>query len=413
MQAWLQYLKTRGVLEDFSAGLDSFEGPLSAYLGFDPTAPALHIGHWIGICFLKRLAEQGITPMALVGGATGMVGDPSGKSSERSLLERHEVLDNSKKIIRCLAHYLPGVCIVNNADWFQEFRLIDFLRDIGKHFRLGQMLAKDTIKQRVHADEGMSYTEFSYLLLQSYDFYYLRKQYGILLQCGGSDQWGNITSGIDFIRRKGLGHAYGLTYPLLTDAQGKKLGKTESGTVWLDPQLTSPYDLYQYFLRLPDSDIPKIARTLTLLSNEEIMELDTQFYTDPIGVKKIVIQNILYAIHGNTGLTEAQSLTQSTHPGSFSSLSERDFQQLLRSGLGISLKKVEVIGKRWMDLVVSAGLCGSKGEARRLIEQKGLYVNNTPVENGQSVCEEDQICYNCYILLAYGKKRKFVLHLMV
>ncbi|BAA98569.1 tyrosyl tRNA synthetase [Chlamydia pneumoniae J138] len=411
MQSWLQSLQERNILENFTAGLESVEGPIAAYLGFDPTAPALHIGHWIGICFLKRLAALGITPIALVGGATGMVGDPSGKQSERSLLQTSEVFDNSQKITACLQRYLPGVTLVNNADWLQEISLIDFLRDIGKHFRLGQMLVKDTIKQRVHSDEGISYTEFSYLILQSYDFYHLFKNYGTILQCGGSDQWGNITSGIDFIRRKGLGQAYGLTYPLLTNAQGKKIGKTESGTVWLDSDLTSPFELYQYLLRLPDDTIPKIARTLTLLSNEEIQDIDRRVQTDPVAVKEFVAQDILSAIHGDLGLEEALSVTRSMHPGNLSSLSEKDFHELFAGGMGASLDKSEVLGKRWLGLFLVLGLCKSKGEIRRLIEQKGVYINNVPIANEHSVCEEQDICYGHYVLLAQGKKRKLVLYL--
>ncbi|SPN73499.1 Tyrosine--tRNA ligase,tyrosyl-tRNA synthetase,Tyrosyl-tRNA synthetase,tyrosine--tRNA ligase,tRNA synthetases class I (W and Y) [Chlamydia serpentis] len=411
MQPWLKYLKDRNILENFSSGLESIEGSLSVYLGFDPTAPALHIGHWIGICFLKRLVTLGLNPIALVGGATGMVGDPSGKHSERSLLETDEVMDNSQKITACLKRYLPEITIVNNADWLQSISLIDFLRDVGKHFRLGQMLAKDTIKQRVQSDEGISYTEFSYLILQSYDFYHLFKNYGTILQCGGSDQWGNITSGIDFIRRKGLGPAYGFTYPLLTNAEGKKIGKTESGTLWLDSTLTSPFELYQYLLRLPDGDVPKITRTLTLLSNEEVQDLDRKLETDPILVKEFVAQDILRAIHGDLGLEEALSVTRSMQPGSLSVLSEEDLHGLFIKGMGVALNKSEVLGKSWLDVFLAIGLCKSKGEIRRLIEQKGLYVNNTPIANESSVCKQKDIFYGHYILLAQGKKRKLVLYL--
>ena len=226
MYAFLQSLKARNILENFSSGLETIEGKVSAYLGFDPTAASLHIGHWIGICFLKRLAEFGITPIALVGGATGMVGDPSGKNTERSLLSAEEVFKNGQKIAESLTKHLPGVAVLNNIDWFQDLSVIDFLRDVGKHFRIGQMLTKDVVKQRVDSEEGISYTEFSYMLLQAYDFYYLFKNHGVVLQCGGSDQWGNITSGIEFIRRHNLGQAHGLTYPLLTNSQGKKIGKT-------------------------------------------------------------------------------------------------------------------------------------------------------------------------------------------
>jgi len=412
MYAFLQSLKARNILENFSSGLETIEGKVSAYLGFDPTAASLHIGHWIGICFLKRLAEFGITPIALVGGATGMVGDPSGKNTERSLLSAEEVFKNGQKIAESLTKHLPGVAVLNNIDWFQDLSVIDFLRDVGKHFRIGQMLTKDVVKQRVDSEEGISYTEFSYMLLQAYDFYYLFKNHGVVLQCGGSDQWGNITSGIEFIRRHNLGQAHGLTYPLLTNSQWKKIGKTESGTVWLDPELTSPYELYQYFLRLPDSDVLVVARTLTMLSNEEIFALDQQFLSDPVGVKKIVAENIVQAIHGDHGLAEAKRVTENIHPGALASLSEQNFRELAASGLGISIERSAVLGKRWVDLCVSLGFCGSKGEARRLIEQKGLYVNNLAIDNELSILEEFQVCFGHYVLLSQGKKRKLVLQLV-
>lgn len=412
MRDFIQHLQDRGILENFSSGLDSVSTPVSAYLGFDPTAPSLHIGHWIGICFLRRMASFGITPVALVGSATGMIGDPSGKSIERTLLEESQVAYNSQKLSECLSRYLPGLQIVNNMDWLKETTVIDFLRDVGKHFRLGAMLGKDTVKQRVQSEEGISYTEFSYMLLQSYDFAYLFEKHGVCLQCGGSDQWGNITSGIDYIRRLGLGQAYGLTYPLLTNSQGKKIGKTESGTIWLDPKLTSAYELYQYFLRLPDQEVPKVARTLTLLSNEEIFDLDQKFLLDPVAVKKFVAETIVTSIHGEDGLREAQIVTQSMHPGKVSSVSEKDFQDLIAMGQGVSLERAQALGKQWIDLFVTLGVCSSKGEARRLIEQKGLYVNSEPIENEHSVCEETQVCFDQYVLLAQGKKKKLVLRLI-
>ncbi|WP_041468091.1 tyrosine--tRNA ligase [Chlamydia felis] len=412
MRDFIKYLKDRGILEDFSSGLDNVISPVSAYIGFDPTAPSLHIGHWLGICFLRRMATFGVTPMALVGSATGMIGDPSGKSVERSLLERNQVAYNSQKLSECLSHYLPEVQIVNNLDWFKDTTVIDFLRDVGKHFRLGTMLSKDTIKQRIQSEEGISYTEFSYILLQSYDFAHLFEKHGVSLQCGGSDQWGNITSGIDYIRRRGLGQAYGLTYPLLTNSQGKKIGKTETGTIWLDPNLTSPYELYQYFLRLPDQETPKIARMLTLLSNEEIFDLDQKFLLDPIAVKRFVAETIVASIHGEGGLQEALAVTQSMHPGRVSFISEKDFQDLISMGQGVSLERSQTIGKRWVDLFVDVGVCGSKGEARRLVKQKGLYVNSDPVADEQSVFEEAQICFDQYVLLAQGKKKKLVLRLI-
>ncbi|EPP35612.1 tyrosine--tRNA ligase [Chlamydia ibidis] len=412
MQGFIKYLQDREILENFSEGLDSLSGTVSAYLGFDPTAPSLHIGHWIGICFLHRLASYGITPIALVGGATGMIGDPSGKSTERVLLQPDEIVSNTDKIARLLSKYLPGIEIVNNLDWLNDYTVINFLRDVGKYFRLGSMLGKDTIKQRVYSQEGISYTEFSYLLLQSYDFAYLYKNRGVSLQCGGSDQWGNITSGIDFIRKQGLGHAHGLTYPLLTNSQGKKIGKTESGTLWLDSNMTSPYELYQYFLRLPDQEMPKIARTLTLLDNEAIFELDRELLSDPVSAKKKIASEIIAAVHGNQGLEDAVSVTESMHTGKLSVLSEGDFQELIGRGQGITLNKQSVIGKRWIDIVVETGFCKSKGEVRRLLEQKGLYVNTAPLSDLQSVLTETQINYGHYVLLSQGKKKKLILHLI-
>ncbi len=409
MQTFIRFLHDRGLLENFSSGLDTLSLPVSAYLGFDPTAPSLHIGHWIGICFLRRLAYYGVNPIALVGGATGMIGDPSGKSVERVLLQQEDVAKNSQHIADSLARYLPGIRIVNNAEWFSEMSLIDFLRDVGKHFRLGSMLAKDSVKQRVHSEEGISYTEFSYLLFQAYDFAHLFETYGVRLQCGGSDQWGNITSGIELIRRLGLGQAYGLTYPLLTNSQGKKIGKSESGTLWLDAEMTSPYTLYQYFLRLPDEEMPKIARTLTMLSNEEIFELDKQLVSDPIQVKKTIADAILLSIHGEEGLQEAWAATDNMYGKKAEQMTAAHFEELLSVGLGISMAKATTIGKRWIDLFVEAGIVSSKGEARRLIGQKGLYVNNTPLSSDQDVVEESVLFEGRFVLIAQGKKKKYVL----
>ncbi|AAF39195.1 tyrosine--tRNA ligase [Chlamydia muridarum str. Nigg] len=411
MQQLIDSLQKRGILDNSSAGLESLTAPVSAYLGFDPTAPSLHIGHWIGICFLRRLSAYGITPIALVGGATGMIGDPSGKSVERSLLDQEQVLDNSKKIEVALANYLPDIRIVNNADWLGSLSMVDFLRDIGKYFRLGSMLAKDVVKQRVYSEEGISYTEFSYLLLQSYDFAHLFKHHGVVLQCGGSDQWGNITSGIDYIRRKGLGQAFGLTYPLLTDSKGKKIGKTESGTVWLDPELTSPYELFQYFLRLSDQEIPKIARMLTLLDDDEVLALDKRLENDPQAVKRYVAEVIVKDVHGAEGLAQALATTESFFANKGKNITESELAALVQSGVGINVARADVIGKRWLDVVVQLGFCSSKGEARRLIQQRGLYVNQEPLIDEQSVLDGTYLCFDRYILLSQGKKKKQVIDL--
>lgn len=411
MLAFIKALETRGILDNFSSGLTSLSRPLSAYLGFDPTASSLHIGHWIGICFLRRLAQYDITPIALVGGATGMIGDPAGKSVERSLLQSKEIAANAAQIEACLKKYLPDIQVVNNASWIEEMSVISFLRDVGKHFRLGPMLSKETIKQRVSSEEGISFTEFSYILLQSLDFAHLFRNHGVILQCGGSDQWGNITAGIDYIRKLGLGQAYGLTYPLLTNSQGKKIGKTESGTLWLDPSLTSPYELYQYFLRLPDDAFPTLVRTLTLLSNQDVFDLDQQMLKDPINTKKIITEVIIADIHGNQGVLEAQTITKNMFSEKRRLLSENDFHQLLSTGYGIKVAKQNVIGKRYVDIFVEVGLCGSKGEARRLIAQKGLYLNGAPLEDEYSVLSESHLCFGSFILLSQGKKRKQVLYL--
>lgn len=407
MKSLIRHLRSRGMLENFSSGLDSVSAPTNAYLGFDPTAPSLHIGHWIGVCFLQYLKRQGVTPIALVGGATGMIGDPSGKNVERTLLQQETITENAQKITASLVKYLPEIQVVNNVDWLGSLSLVDFLRDVGKYFRVGMMLGKDSVKQRVHSEEGISYTEFSYLLLQSYDFAHLFKEYGVTLQCGGSDQWGNITSGIDFIRRLGLGQAYGLTYPLLTNRQGKKIGKTEAGTLWLDAEMTSPYVLYQYFLRLPDIEIPKIVRTLTFLDNEEIFELDHQLARDPLRAKQRVAGEIIASIHGMEALAEAQNLAENMYGEHHS---EANFLELVSTGLGVSLTSA-AIGKRWLDLLVDIGFAQSKGEVRRLIEQKGLYVNNVPLENEQGVLSLSDLCYGRYVLVAQGKKKKLVLDL--
>lgn len=410
MQSFIKELQERGILDNQTAGLSSLSPSISAYVGFDPTAPSLHIGHWIGICFLRRLAQHGVTPLALVGGATGMIGDPSGKSAERVLLRLQEIQANALSIEKSLKHYLPNIQIVNNADWIQSMSVIDFLRDVGKYFRLGPMLAKDTIKQRVFSEEGISYTEFSYILLQSLDFAYLFQHYGVVLQCGGSDQWGNITAGIDYIRKKGLGSAYGLTYPLLTNSQGKKIGKTESGTLWLDPQLTSPYTLYQYFIRLPDSEFPKILRTLTLLSNEHVFQLEEQLRQDPIATKKEIAGIIVSDIHGEHALSEAKAITQKMFLEKQDHITEEDCRQLLSAGQGMILSKESVLGKSCLDVFVLVGLCASKGAGRRLVAQRGLYINNQPLANENCIFNDAHLLFGSFILLSLGKKKKLLVH---
>jgi len=389
--------------------------PRTLYIGFDPTADSLHVGSLLQLMLLRRFQSAGHRPIALVGGATGMIGDPSGKSEERNLLSVESLQANVIAIERQMRQFLDfdgasAARLVNNFDWMREFSYLDFLRDVGKNFPVNVMLAKDSVKNRLGSEAGLSYTEFSYMLLQAYDFVYLNQQFGCELQVGGSDQWGNITAGIDLGRRMLGVPLYGITSPLLVDNEGNKIGKTAEGTkVWLSASRTSPYLFYQYWINVPDADAGMCLRYLTELPREDIEALDTSRANEPHlrASQKRLAEVLTRLVHGETGLHAAQRASEIFFGAEISGLDDRQlldiFSDVPSKELPYSL--LESGGLGVLDAFDQAGLAKSKGEARRGIQQGGLYVNNRRVTDPEARLTSSDLASHSVIVLRSGKKR--------
>lgn len=389
MTSIIQDLQSRGLIAQTTdiAALDAFltENKISLYCGFDPTADSLHIGHLLPVLALRRFQQAGHTPIALVGGATGMIGDPSFKAVERSLNSAETVAGWVESIRNQLKPFLSfegenAAIMANNADWFGSMNCLDFLRDIGKHFSVNAMLNKESVKQRIERDDvGISFTEFAYSLLQGYDFAELNKRHGAVLEIGGSDQWGNITAGIDLTRRLHQKQVFGLTLPLVTKSDGTKFGKTEGGAVWLNAKKTSPYQFYQFWLKVADADVYKFLKYFTFLSIEEIDAIeakDKASGTKP-EAQRILAEEMTRLIHGEEALAAAQRISESLFAEDQSSLTESDFEQLALDGLPTfevseSLNVVETL--------VKTGLASSNKEARGFVNSKAVLLNGKPVE---------------------------------
>ncbi|MBN1911237.1 MAG: tyrosine--tRNA ligase [Pirellulales bacterium] len=392
------------------------EQPRTVYAGFDPTADSLHVGHLMAVTILRRFQQAGHRPIALVGGATGMIGDPSGKSDERVLLSK-EVLETNlhgmERQLRRLLDFDAGdqsALLLNNHDWMGRFGYLEFLRDVGKHFPVNVMLTKDSVKSRLgRADTGLSYTEFSYMLLQAYDFVYLNREYDCDLQVGGSDQWGNITAGIDLARRLHGVQLYGITCPLLTKSDGTKMGKTESGALWLDPARTSPYQFYQYWINLDDADLDTCLRFFTDLDRATVESVLAEHESDPgrrTGQKRLAAE-LTKLVHGPEGLDVAQRATDVFFGAEISQLSDAQlvdiFADVPSKGLVRSLLDGE--GLPLIDALCEAGLAKSKGDARRTITQGGAYVNNRRVDDLDRRLGPDDLASETVLVLRSGKKR--------
>jgi len=390
------------------------EKPVTLYAGFDPTAPSLHVGNLLVIMGLAQFQRHGHTPIAVVGGGTGLIGDPSGKTKERQLLGKDELEFNLQGIKQQLERFLdfsPALSnparLVNNADWLFEFKFVDFLRDVGKHFRLGEMLAKESVKLRLESDEGMSFTEFCYQLLQAYDFLHLFDTQNCIVQVGGSDQWGNITAGIDLIRKLRGRTAYGITFPLLTAASGQKFGKTEAGTVWLDPERTPPYDFYQYFVRTDDRDVIRFLNCFTFLPAPEIRELEKALQEKPEAreAQKRLAFEVTKIVHGEAAAKRAKADAEQMFGAKLGAI---DLSKL-DPAITTELKKAELdAGMALVDALVKTGLCKSKSEARRLITQGGVYVNDERIQDQNYNLRLKDLAQNAVILRA-GKKNYHVL----
>ncbi len=413
----LDEYRWRGMLHDATEGAEAAfaEGPQKAYVGFDPTAASLHVGHLLPIMGLVHLQRAGHTPIALVGGGTGLIGDPSGKTQERQLLTRAQSEENARAVRDQLAHFLDfeGVSnpaeLVDNLEWLGSMQVLDFLRDVGKHFSVNVMLRRDTVKRRLEEDGGgISYTEFSYLLLQSYDFLRLYEDRGCRFQFGGSDQWGNIVGGTDLIRRVAGGKAFGLTFPLITTTSGVKFGKTEAGAVWLDPARTSPFRFYQFWLRTEDADVGKYLRFFTLLSRPEVEALEAATEANPgrREAQRALAEDVTRRVHGETGLARAQAASEVLFGGSIEGLGADEIADIF-ADVPSSAVRAEALGGEGLgivELLADAGVTTSKGEARRGVEQGGIYLNNERVADaGRSVTREDAI-EGRYLVVRKGKR---------
>jgi len=430
--SFLSDLRWRGLVhqtthdEGLAAWLE--EKPRTVYAGFDPTADSLHVGSLLGLVVLRRFQQAGHKPIAVVGGATGMIGDPSGKSDERNLLSKEDLERNVAGLGKQMSRFLDfdaGSCsavLANNFDWTGSWSYLEFLRDIGKNFPVNVMLAKDSVKSRLGrgGDEekggGMSYTEFSYMLLQAYDFVHLHDEYGCELQAGGSDQWGNITAGTDLARRMGRPQLCGLTWPLLTKSDGTKMGKTESGAIWLSAERTSPYQFYQYWINTDDADTGNCLRMLTELDREEIEALDAARESDPgrRESQRRLAEELTKLVHGEAALSVAQKATEIFFGAEINSLSDEQLGQIFADVPSKELDRSRLADGNLsiIDALVEAGLAKSKGEARRTVGQGGAYVNNRRVEGIDTVLGVEHLASETVLVMRSGKKKYALLRFL-
>ncbi len=425
---FIEELTWRGMIHQMMPGTQEQlkKEMTTAYLGIDPTADSLHIGHLVGVMMLKHFQRSGHKPLALVGGATGMIGDPSWKSQERKLLDEETLRHNQKAIKAQLAKFLdfdsdaPNAAeIVNNYDWMKDFSFLRFIRDVGKHITVNYMMAKDSVKKRLGGEnqQGMSFTEFSYQLIQGYDFLYLNQEKNCKLQLGGSDQWGNITTGTELIRRVNGGEAYALTCPLITKADGGKFGKTESGSVWLDPKRTSPYKFYQFWLNVTDADAEKYIKIFTELSREEIEDLVRQQQEDPgqRPLQKRLAKEITTMVHSEADYEAAVEASQILFSNKAKEILHKINEDTLLAVMeGVPRAEIErsdiEAGIKLADLLVEkAGVFSSKGEMRKMVQGGGLSVNKEKVTDPYMDASHEMLLNDKYILVQRGKKNYYLL----
>lgn len=394
--------------------------PVKIYCGFDPTSDSLHLGNMVAIMGLAWFQRFGHTPVAIVGGATGMIGDPSGKSSERQLLDEPTIEKNLQGIRKNLETILQSqegasrLIILNNYDWFKKYSFIEFLRDVGKYFRVGPMLAKESVKARMASEEGMSFTEFSYQLLQGYDFLYLYDHYGVNFQIGGSDQWGNITAGTELIRKVRGQSAFGVTLPLLTRTDGQKFGKSEKGAIWLSPDKLSPYEFYQYLVRVADGDVINLMRMLTFMEMDEIRRMEQKMKAPdyiPNTAQKKLAEEVTRLVHGEGGLQKALRVTVGASPGSETVLQAEVLEEISKDMPNYTLSLSQVLDAKLVDLLAELGLQPSKGEARKLIRNGGVYLNNEKITDENYQILEKVLVEGRLLLLALGKKNKVLIRI--
>jgi tyrosyl-tRNA synthetase len=416
MQPILQELQWRGLIHQSTEPKElaqQLEKPTVVYAGFDPTADSLHVGSLLPLMMLRRFQQAGHRPVALVGGATGMIGDPSGKTDERQLLSKETLQANVDGIRRQLGHFLdftgPNAAIlVNNFDWMHGFSFLDFLRDVGKNFPINVMLTKDSVKSRLErTDSGLSYTEFSYMLLQAYDFVYLAKHHDCLLQIGGSDQWGNITAGIDLGRRMLSRSLHGLTCPLLTTSDGKKMGKTEKGAVWLAGERTSPFEFYQYFINVADADVLMTLRFLSDVSEQEYRDLEVQIKDKPQerAAQTRLAESLTRLVHGQSKLDAVQHATKLLFGADITQLTQDQLNTIFEDVPSQEMPRSRLAeGLGIIDALCTAGLANSKSEARRTVTEGAAYLNNQKVTAFDRILTESDLAGK-YLILRAGKKR--------
>ncbi len=388
-------------------------GSRTLYVGFDPTADSLHVGSLLPLMMLRRFQKAGHKPIALVGGATGMIGDPSGKSEERNLLSVEKLEANVAGVEKQLRQFLDfgaspnAASLVNNFDWMRNFSYLDFLRDVGKNFPVSVMLAKDSVKNRIDRESGISYTEFSYMLLQAYDFVHLSEKHGCELQVGGSDQWGNITAGIDLGRRMRGAKLYGLTCPLLTTSDGSKMGKTEKGAIWLSSERTSPYAFYQYWINVADADVSRCLRFLSEVPRAEIEALDASRTGDgPTGEsQRRLAESLTELTHGPEGLASAKRASEIFFGASIQDLDDAQLGEIFADVPNQELPRAQIeAGLPLIDAVVASGLSKSKGEVRRKIEEGGVYVNNVRCADVDRKLATGDLASRTMLVLRLGRK---------
>lgn len=418
----IKELKWRGMVQDMIPGTDDQlkKEITTGYIGFDPTATSLHIGSLVPILLLVHMQRAGHKPVALVGGATGMIGDPSGKSEERNLLNEAQLAANVAGIKAQLEKYLDfdasksnGALLVNNYDWFKTISFLEFLRDAGKHITVNYMMAKDSVKKRFEGEVGISYTEFAYQLMQGFDFYHLYKSINCKLQMGGSDQWGNITTGTEFIRRKDQGEAYAFTCPLIRKADGTKFGKTESGNVWLDPERTSPYQFYQFWLNSSDADAENWIKIFTFMNEPTVNQLIQEHNADASQrlLQKTLAKEVTSFVHGAEEYEKAIATTEKLFANQSKPAEEMSIEDLeglegvVRSGFE---KNRLTAGVDIVTLLTDAKITTSKGEARKLIQGGGIQLNRKKIGDVQQTVTEAQLLHQKYLLIQKGKKNYFL-----
>lgn len=423
VQSAYDELKWRGLVYDNTESVPEMlaSGPVTVYNGFDATADSLHVGHMVPLMALARLQRFGHIPIAVAGGGTSMIGDPSGKSAERQLLSREAIEANIATVKQQLAHFLDfetkinTALLVNNADWLLSLNLVDFLRDIGKHFTVNYMISKDSVKMRLDREDGISFTEFSYMLLQSYDFLHLHDCFNCTLQTGGSDQWGNITAGVELIRRMRGKSAGAMVYPLITKADGTKFGKTESGSVWLAPQRTSPYRFYQFWLNTDDRDVINYLKFFTWLCEQDIRDLEDAFSKRPEQreAQRRLASEMTRMVHDESALQKAEQASQVLFGGEVTGLSAAEVADIFAdvpSG-EISRQKLQGEGLPLGDLLLECGVVASKGEARRAIEAGGIYLNNRRVSEAAARATLADAVDGQFVVVRRGRKNYWLVRI--